>query len=239
MGSATSCNRQQVIGDNPINNKNKRLVLYSDFTCPYCYLEFVRLSRAIQKLPEEDRPILSHGPFQLDDALPIDGVDKYKMLSGIIPPSALDPMIDILCSQFEDLDMEMNPRGLIGNSVYAHRLQIWAEEECPPEQAHKLKDRLFKIHSCQGKSMGDVDAIVRAAYKAGLTNEAKIRKICLRDSRYASKLKKMIKHAKKDLGIVSVPCLMVIEKNGQHRKLEEAMAIETVDGFLDLLDRNI
>jgi len=220
------------------DSKQKRLILYSDFTCPYCYLEFVRISRAIEELPKEKRPILSHGPFQLDENLPSEGVDKYDFLSQLIPPSALDPMIDILCSQFEDLDMEMNPRGLIGNSAPAHRLQIWAEENCPPEQAHKLKDRLFKIHSCIGKSMSDVDAIVKAASKAGLTDEAKIRSI-IKDPKYATKLKKMKKHAKKTLDIQAVPCLMRVEKKGRLKKIEEATEIETVDGFIDLLDRYI
>jgi predicted DsbA family dithiol-disulfide isomerase len=189
-------------------------------------------------LPKEKRPILEHGPFQIDDELPSEGVDKYELLSGIIPPSALDPMIDILCSQFEDLGMEMNPRGLIGNSALAHRLQIWADQECTPDQAQRLKDQLFQIHCCHGKSMGDVDAIVKAAFKAGLTNPEKIRKI-LKGSKYASKLKKMKHHAYQSLDIRSVPCLIVIEKNGKQRKLEEATAIETVDGFVDLLDQNL
>jgi len=147
-------------------------------------------------------------------------------------------MIDILCSQFEELDMEMNPRGLIGNSALAHRLQIWADEELSPQQAHRLKDRLFKIHCCQGKSMGDVDAIVKAASKAGLKDEARVRTI-LKSSKYASKLKKMKRHATNKLEIDTVPCLLVVEKDGKLRKLEEAKDIETVEGFLELLDRNI
>jgi len=216
------------------NNRNK-FVLYSDFTCPYCYLEFIRLTRAMKMLPEEERLDICHGPFQLDDTLPIEGVDKYKFLSTIIPPSALDPMIQILCEQFEELDMEMNPRGLLGNSAPAHRLQIWAESNIPREQAIKLKDQLFRIHSCQGKSMGDVDAILKAAAKAGLKDEAMIRSI-LDDKKNERKLKKAKKHAKETLGIQTVPYLLYIDGKGKQRKLEEATAIETVDGFADLID---
>lgn len=220
------------------NSDKRKFLLFSDFTCPYCYLEFTRLTRAIETLPVEDRPILSHGAFQIDDTLPIEGTDKYELLSQLIPPSALDPMIDILCKQFEELDMKMNPRGLIGNSYLAHRLQIWAEEECTPEQAHKLKDCLFKIHCCQGESMGNIDAIVDAAAKAGFTDETKIRSI-LKSSKYVSKLKKAKRYATNTLDIHNVPCLIVVEKNGQLRKLDEATEIETVEGFQDLLERTL
>ena len=148
------------------------------------------MSRAIEKLPKDKRPVVTHGAFQMDDTLPSEGVDKYDLLSKLIPPAALDPMIDILCNQFRDLGMEMNPRGLIGNSAPAHRLQIWAEENLSIEQAHKLKGYLFQIHSCQGKSMGDTDAILAAAQKAGLTDQDQIRRI-LEDPKYDKKFKKI------------------------------------------------
>lgn len=228
-------NKSSRIKENP---DKRNFILFSDFTCPYCYLEFTRLTRAIETLPAEDRPILSHGAFQIDDTLPIEGTDKYGLLSQIIPPSALDPMIDILCTQFEELGMKMNPRGLIGNSYLAHRLQIWAEENCTPEQAQKLKDCLFQIHCCQGKSMGDVEAIIKAAAKAGFTDETKIRSI-IKNSKYASKLKKAKRYAANTLDIQNVPLLIVVEKNGQLRKLEEATEILTVEGFQDLLEQTL
>jgi predicted DsbA family dithiol-disulfide isomerase len=210
--------------------------MYSDFTCPYCYLEFVRLVRAMERLPEDQRMPVAHGPFQLDDSLSSEGVDKYKFLSSLIPPSALDPMIEDLCGQFKTLGMEMNPRGMLGNSAPAHRLMIWAEEHCPQDQAINLKDELFQIHCCIGKSMSDVGAIVEAAAKAGLTDEAKIRSV-LKDSKYATKLKRLQRHAKEDLNIKSVPCLMVFEKSGDRRKLDEATGIETIEGFTRLLQQ--
>lgn len=49
----------------------------------------------------------------------------------------------------------------------------------------------------------------------------------------------MKKHAKKSLDIQAVPCLLRVEKNGRLKKIEEATEIETVDGFIDLLNRYI
>ena len=222
--------------------RRNRFVLYSDFTCPYCYLEFVRLTRAMERLPEPMRLDISHGVFQLDGSLPMDGVDKYGYLTKLIPPSVLDPMIEILRGQFEDLDLpEMNPRGLLGNSGPAHWLQIWAEETRPRAEALALKDELFRIHSCHGKSVGDVGAIAAAAAAAGLTaaddddDGATVRAV-LKDPRYAYRFRKSRKHARDTLGITSVPCLVLIDgKTGTERILEEATGIETVDGFADLI----
>jgi len=235
MGSCTSQVDEITHSRRNDNNSNrKRFVMYSDFTCPYCYLEFVRLHRAMERLPKRMRIEISHGAFQLDESLPSKGVDKYKFLSKLIPPKVLDPMIEILCEQFESMGMEMNPRGLLGNSAPAHRLMIWVEKYCPQDQALRIKDNLFKIHSCLGKSMSDTEAIVDAAAEAGLADGDEIRSI-LKDSKYSHKLKKVTRHAKEDLGIASVPCLVLIDKNGIQRKLDEATGIETVDGFSDLI----
>ena len=216
----------------------KQFVLYSDFTCPYCYLEFLRLTKAVAKLPEKDRPIISHGPFQLDDTLPEKGVDKYQFLVKMIPPSALDPMIDILCEQFEDMGMEMAKKGLIGNSRRAHYLQIWADENLSPDQAMKLKDSLFRIHSCQGKSMSDIDAIIEACDTLGLNDEEQIRDI-IDSPAMAKRFKKKVKFAEEKLMIKTVPCLQLVEPNGKQQIIKEATAIETVEGFDELLASHI
>jgi predicted DsbA family dithiol-disulfide isomerase len=188
------------------------------------------------KFPEKERISLEHGPFQLDDSLPPEGFDKYSYLSRLIPPALLDPMIDDLCRQFRELQMEMHPRGKIGNSAPAHRLQIWAQENYPEQISTNLKDALFQIHCVQGKSMSDVDAIIGAAAKVGLKDEDQIRKV-MKDKKYATKLKKMKKRAKEKLDIEAVPCLIVVQECGTARKLEEATAIETVDGFMDLVQK--
>lgn len=86
--------------------------------------------------------------------------------------------------------------------------------------------------------MGDVEAILKAAAKAGFTDENKIRSI-LKSSKYASKLKKAKRYATNTLDIQNVPLLIVVEKNGQLRKLEEATEILTVEGFQDLLERTL
>lgn len=240
-GGRSSRHATQLLNDTSsfrIHRGRKHFVLYSDYTCPYCYLEFIRLTQAMERLPKSMRMEIAHGCFQLDETLPSAGVDKYDFLSKIIPPASLDPMIDILCEQFEDLDMEMCRRGLLGNSAAAHRLQIWAEERCPPSQALKLKHELMAIHSCLGKSMGDIDAIVKAAKTAGLDDEEKIRTV-LKDSSYATKLKKAKKHAKEALGIASVPCLVLVDAAGHHRKLDDATGIESVEGFADVIAKYI
>eukprot|EP00980_Cylindrotheca_fusiformis_P020648 scaffold7698_cov109-Cylindrotheca_fusiformis.AAC.4 len=188
----------------------------------------------MEQLPEEQRLSFVHGPFQLDESLSSEGVDKYNFLSNLIPPAALDTMIEDLSKQFKSLGMEMSLRGKMGNTAPAHCLMIWAGERCPQEQVLKLKDALFQIHCTQGRSMGDVDALVEAAAKAGLTDEAKIRKV-LKDGKYASKLKKEIKHAKEDLKIHSVPQLMIEDVSGNQRGFEKETNIETVEGFKELI----
>ena len=227
---------QQVSNNNKGGECAIKLRLYSDFTCPYCYLEFTRLRLAMANLPENQRLPLSHGPFQIDETLPAEGVDKYNFLSRLIPPEALDPMIDDLCQQFQVLGKEMNPRGMMGNSAPAHRLQIWAEENLSEPQATELKDCLFQIHCYEGKSMSDIDAIVKAAARAGLSDEKQVRDV-INDKSYFTKLTKAKKHAKVKLGIDAVPALMVIQDCGKKKILEDASNIETVVGMQELVQK--
>ncbi|CAJ1932195.1 unnamed protein product [Cylindrotheca closterium] len=185
--------------------------------------------------PEEEKLVISFRPFQLDDSLPAEGVDKYKFLSNLIPPAALDPMIEELGSKFKPLGVAFTGKGLIGNSAKAHCLMIWASETASQAQQLKLMDALFQIHCSIGKSVGDPEAIVEAAAKAGFTDEDQIRSI-LKSPIYKDKLKNLRKHAATELGISTVPCLTVVKKDGKQEKLEEAQQIETVQGFTDLIE---
>ena len=84
--------------------------------------------------------------------------------------------------------------------------------------------------------MSDIDAIVKAAAKAGLTDETLVRKV-INDKTYFTKLTKAKKHAKEKLGIDAVPALMVIQDCGKKKILEEASNIESVIGFQELVQK--
>ncbi|KAL3936657.1 MAG: hypothetical protein SGBAC_008069 [Bacillariaceae sp.] len=228
--------RIQKDSNGKVGSEKAKFVLFSDFTCPYCYLEFLRLKRAMSLKPEEERLPISYSPFQLDDSLPAEGVDKYEFLSNLIPPAALDPMIDELGNRFKPLGVEFTGRGLIGNSAQAHCLMIWASENGASQaELLKLLDALFQIHCSIGKSIGDPDAIIEAAAKAGFMDEAEIRSV-LKNPKYMSKLKELRAYATAEFGITTVPCLTVVKKDGKQEKLEEAAQIDSVQGFTDLID---
>merc|ERR1712228_388232 len=76
--------------------------------------------------------------------------------------------------------------------------------------------------------MGDVDAIVAAAAKAGLTDEQQIRNV-VKDSKYATKLKKTIKQAKTKLNIQKVPEFIISQDCGGKVKLNVTSGVEVID----------
>ena len=216
-----------------------QLVVHSDFNCPYCYLEFCRLRKAIELLPEHERPRLWHGPFELfEDTLPAKGVDKYDFLCKLYPKEILDGLLEILRKDFRDLGMELTIRKL-GNSHKAHRLQVWADQNLDAMQALALKDQLFRVHSCLGKRMNDEAALLEAASGAGLNIDRSQLKRILCDPKMDARHKKMTKHAQKKLHIATVPCLMVIDDKGKETVLKKATGIDTVEGFSDVLSNII
>ena len=186
--------------------------------------------------PENERLPISYSPFQLDDSLPPEGLDKYNFLSSLIPPAALDNMIEDLANKFKTLGVPFNGKGLMGNSAQAHCLMIWAVETAPQEQMLKLMENLFQIHCSLGKSIGDTDAIVEAAAKAGFDDEEQIRTV-VKDPKYKEKLKELRARATSELGITTVPMMSVIQKDGKQKKLEEIAQIDSVQGFSDLIEQ--
>lgn len=129
----------------------------------------------------------------------------------------LDALMDGLCQRFRAYNLEMNRGGLLGNSAAAHRLMLWAQEddEVDEETCLNLKNELFKIHSCYGKSMGDLDALRNAAKKVGLGDrKSEIAKVISHDrihtNKYQRTLEEQIDEAKNVLDIQAVPALVVM-----------------------------
>jgi len=234
----------------PHDDKDKKiLTLYSDFTCPMCYLAFLRLRQALQELPPEQRVHLKHGPYQMDATLPEQGVDKYAFLSTLMPPEVLDQIIEELSNDFRtEYGMEMEPRGLLGNSAAAHRLALYAQDNYPEDVAWNLKESLFQIHCLQGKSMGDPVALREAARSCGLMTNNKMNKDASKavedvlgasDKKYAAAMGRQIMRAQEILGINEIPALVLSKKelgDCQDIVLPEAKDIKTVKGFKELLE---
>lgn len=215
-----------------------------------CYLTFLRLRQALQELPPEQRVLLKHGPYQLDATLPEQGVDKYEFLSTLMPPEVLDQIIEGLCEEFRtDFGMEMEPRGLLGNSAAAHRLALYAQDNYPEDVAWKLKEELFQIHCLQGKSMGDREALREAARSCGLMSSGKKKKdvskavedvIGASNKEYAAAMGRQIMRAQEILGINEVPALVLSETGMDDTVLPGAIKdIKSVKGFKELLEEKV
>lgn len=235
--SALSGNKTPKEGGQTQRKDGKYLVLYTDFTCAYCFLEFLNLKRRMEELPPNQRLPIRHGAFQLDATLPNEGVNKYEFLQKFMPKDSLDELMDQLCHRFKrSHGLEMNRGGLLGNSAAAHRLQLWAQDNCDDTTSMRLKEELFLIHSCQGKSMGDLEALMQAARNVGLGTDkrqaAEIAKVLSHgrpDPKYTKSLSLHIKEATNDLNIKAVPVLVLVEKRHKGRQETKRLIGKSTD----------
>ncbi len=104
--------------------------LISDYSCPFCFLAFVKLVQGIALLPADlqNNVKIEAGVFQLNGSLPKKGINKKEYLRSMLG-SGYDSAFKDLKMKAEPWNIYMREGGLIGNSFDAHRITLEAEDQ--------------------------------------------------------------------------------------------------------------
>lgn len=140
----------------------------SDVVCPWCYIGKRHLEAALAGLPGGERTVVRWHPFELNPALPPEGVDRRRYLEDKFggPERAAQVYARVreagraagLAFDFEAIARQPNTRE-------AHRLVAWAQAR---GDANALVEGLFRANFVEGRYVGDRDVLVALAAQAGL-----------------------------------------------------------------------
>lgn len=187
-----------------------QIEVFADPVCPWCWIGKRRLEAALAARPDVEATV-HWRPYQLDPAIPPEGVDREEYLEKKFEDTARvratheqiaaigrDEGIAFLFSQITRAP----------NTIDAHRAIRWAAEEGPIAQG-ALMERLFEAYFTEGEDISDHDVIARAAEEAGLDWET------LRDRLDSDEdledVREQVEQARA-IGVEGVPCFIFAGK---------------------------
>ena len=147
----------------------RRVTVYSDYACPWCYLGTARLQSTITGSEGVE---IEWVHFPLSPDTPPEGRDAVAYLSsrGIPVQPAIERLAQ-LCAE-EGLAYSTQLRGRrITNTQRAQELALWAAERLDPESMMALHRSLFRAYHVELRDLYDVDVLVAVAVEHGLDAE--------------------------------------------------------------------
>ncbi|MCU0261343.1 MAG: DsbA family oxidoreductase [Ilumatobacteraceae bacterium] len=132
--------------------------VWSDVVCPWCYIGKRRFERAVEQLRGEIDVEVRFRPYQLDPRAPAVGgtpvAEAYARKFG--GPERAAAIIDHVTgiAAGEGLEFRMD-RAIRSNTLLAHRLLWWAEQDGAPVDQAVLKERLLRAYFHDGLDVGD------------------------------------------------------------------------------------
>lgn len=169
-----------------------RIIAYSDYVCPWCYIALDRLEQL-----QRDYPVaVEWRPFELHPETPRGGAHLAGRLGSSARAAAYRDNILALAA---DSKIEMRMPEVVANSHLALEAAEFAREHGGFDRYHHA---LFAAYFARGEDIGDVDALCALARLSGVDDQH-LRQ-ALADRRYAEDIDRTIDAARAD-EIVSTP----------------------------------
>ncbi len=189
-----------------------KIEIWSDFSCPFCYIGKKRFESALQKFEHSDEVDIVFKAYQLNPAAEknMDG-DAYNAFAKNhhMTLEEAKKRLDATTQNAKSVGLDFRYDLMqMTNTFDAHRLAKWANQ-FGLEQ--KLTDRLMKAYFTEGYNLSDVDTLVQLAVEVGLNGD-EARKILV-DTQYSNDVRHEINEAKR-IGVQGVPFFVVNRKYG-------------------------
>ena len=144
-----------------------QLAIFSDPTCPWCYIGKARLGRALEARPDHPFEIEWH-PFLLNPDMPAEGIDRRSYLDAKFGDAAGAMQADMSVMEAADrlgLALDLGAIRRTPNTLDAHRLIHWAGID--GRQA-AVVSALFSAFFAEGRDIGERSVLVEIAAAQGM-----------------------------------------------------------------------
>lgn len=149
-----------------------KIVYWSDFVCPYCYIAEVRLIKAIKEMGLEKEAELIPMAFQLDPNapnVPLTNTAERFAAKYRLPLVQAEAQIEHISQQGrnEGIDFKYATTQFT-NTFNAHRLLKLALSKQDKEIADKLNELLFAAYFTKNLRLAEDSVLIEAGMMAGL-----------------------------------------------------------------------
>ena len=144
-----------------------KLDILSDPICPWCYIGWSNLTRAMAARPDHPFAIEWH-PFQLNPDMPAGGMDRRHYLTEKFGGTdgalrAYRPVVEH--GEAAGITLNLDQIARTPNTLDAHRLIHWAGLE---GRQTPVVAALFKAYFTDGRDIGDHAVLTQIAVDAGM-----------------------------------------------------------------------
>lgn len=140
------------------------LEVFSDYTCPWCYVGWARLESALSRLPEDVAVDVQWRPYEIHPEVPPDGMPVEELP---YPPEQWARMQEALRQSAAAEGLEVGKRPKVSNTHRALMAGEYARVE-EPERFAAFHEALFKGYFAEGRDLGDAGVIEDIARSSGL-----------------------------------------------------------------------
>jgi predicted DsbA family dithiol-disulfide isomerase len=144
-----------------------KVEIYSDISCPWCYIGEKRFATALASYADRDVDV-SFRPYQLDPEAPTDPRPLTSALRekfGANVQQMLDRVTNV--ARGEGIEMHWD-KAVAVNTITAHRLLRLALAEYGADVQRAVAEKLFDAHFTRGGDVGDRELLVALAGSAGM-----------------------------------------------------------------------
>ncbi|HET8771098.1 MAG TPA: DsbA family oxidoreductase [Gemmatimonadaceae bacterium] len=139
--------------------------VFSDISCPWCFIGTRRLESVLADLPDHQRVIVRHHPYQLHPDAPAGGIDLPAMLReryGADPTTMFARVEEAAAGAGIALDLSAQPRAY--DTAAAHTLIRHAGEK---GTQRALVDALFVAYFVGARDISDIAVLSDVAERHG------------------------------------------------------------------------
>ncbi len=203
-----------------------RIDVYSDYTCPWCYVGWARLEKALGQLSHGVGVDVTWRPFEIHPEVPPEGMSVEDLPYS---PDQWQQMQEALRRSAGNEGLEVGKRPLVSNTHRALVAGAYAQAE-EPERFPTFHEALFKGYFAQGRDLGDPGVVADLARGSGLDVERMTD--ALEGGRYESELTATAEQARR-LGISSTPTFVFADRYSAVGAQPADVLLRAIDAVLE------
>lgn len=145
-----------------------KIDVVSDVVCPWCYIGKRRLERAVQELSDDFNFDITYHPFELNPALPMEGVDQKQYLTKKFGGEARYTQLTQHVAQVaagEGLTFDFDAQRVSPNTRNAHRVIELARQQ---GMQQVVKEAFMKAYFTDGIDLSKSENVTAIAVAAGM-----------------------------------------------------------------------
>lgn len=186
-----------------MTTEKMKVEIWSDVTCPSCYIAMRKFETALNKFGNKDRVDVIWRSFELAPNFKTNPDVKLPQFLSVLKRVSLEQahaMCDYVTNDAKKAGLTYNlTKAIPANSITAHQLSHIARQQGLQEKAEEV---LMKAYFTDGRNIDDINVLVELAAEIGL--DKNLTKSELENNNYLNQVKNDILAAE-NLGIRAVP----------------------------------